>query len=656
MHFLLWLYNNLNISGVERFIFMKQLQTQKPHEIRTKMSLKSSKNPRPKMLNKNVLKKISSEAGKILDRDPNDFDDLVKMAKDHPEHIQYVSRLPFQVISHTENIYASLRKKNAFSIIFYIDGTGSAIKFPGASQRIQIYVLLGYNYLTNTTIPITTFVTEYHSTVQFHNWLNLFRFDFEGKGSKTLFDVVKIINVDWSWALIGGIMRANNKQYLIAEYIQDCYQLCMDIKKPLDFMGIHFCYNHFMKVFANDLKNIKTPIQIRKRLMDCMRLAVRLRNLEDLNKWFRLVVIVFSSKLRTKIFESAYQDLKVFISDQNMGAEENYDEDKPIEKEEMNVINDIEVSFLKEDFYDAKNTKKKRIFKDSPFFHHFNEIYASATNELEASKDPDGSYNDNIFYFPKFLGKLLEKYMSVVCFWSNLVVSRVDGKVEIVSNARIENFFRLLKHSILNDQMNQRVTQFFRKLLEYIESILRLSKLNSEDVFATEGGLERAKKRKIERITKFRNDPMNLEKCVDVWKRPAIARGKHSTHLFQKGHTETSSTSKAQATKVLVPSPNSPLLTVVDIKNSSPSSMEVITLDESLNVSIPTSKKVLKYKVKKVRMSYVLQTKDWIQRFNFHLDFLPYKWRSINFHIEYPNYQNKWYFGTIPGERNFSGE
>lgn len=91
-----------------------------------------------KLLGKNVLKKISSECKQSLNRHNDDFIDLTMMTEENPEFIRHVYRIPFGVISFSDSVFIAMRKKkkrkNVYSHIFYLDGTGSAVDFSKAQK------------------------------------------------------------------------------------------------------------------------------------------------------------------------------------------------------------------------------------------------------------------------------------------------------------------------------------------------------------------------------------------------------------------------------------------------------------------------------------------------------------------------------------------
>lgn len=101
--------------------------------------------------------------------------------------------------------------------------------------------------------------------------------------------------------------------------------------------------------------------------MDCMRLAVRMKHLSDLKKWFRLVVILFTSKLRNDLNEDANHQIKTLILQEGRNSDEINDEE-PLGED--TAMDDLEESFRKE----TELPKEKRIFKGSLYYFCLREV------------------------------------------------------------------------------------------------------------------------------------------------------------------------------------------------------------------------------------------------------------------------------------------
>ncbi|XP_055615142.1 uncharacterized protein LOC129761447 [Toxorhynchites rutilus septentrionalis] len=503
-------------KGVKRNINMKKLQLQKPLELRTKLiNEKKKREPFEKVdiVSKNVLKKISSEAKSKLNRDIDDFQDLIKMSEDNGSYIKNVFRKPFGVICFNTKMFKELRKNKTYSPIFYMDGTGSVVRYSKAEKRVQIYVLVAYNYRSNFSVPVTTFVTESQKTVDFHNWLNIFRASYEsGSSMNKLNKIARIVSVDWSWSLIGGLIRAlNNQHHTLPEYIRDCYKVCIR-ELNLNFTIIHLCYSHFMNVVSKDLKS--APINIKHKFMDCMRLAVRATNLVDLIDLFIIMTCIFGSANENRMLETSLKELDAKINDRTSFDSESAG------KFDYTGIGEPEI--LKKD--------EDKIFLGSPFYALLKETFETTLKQI----DDLSQGSQNPLYFKGFLEDVaLKKYMPVVCLWSNIIVSQIDSNPDTISNARVESFFRTLKHNVMKGQLYERITHFLRKLQSYIESLFHFSDFDIEDIYATDKGISNAKKRQDDRIAEYDRFVGNVEDIEDEWHSPYFQKDA-STHLFKK--------------------------------------------------------------------------------------------------------------------------
>lgn len=180
--------------------------------------------------------------------------------------------------------------------------------------------------------------------------------------------MIKIVNVDYSWPLDAGVMRSlNNRQHTIPEYIEDCWKLCIGLRKKIDFTVIHICYNHFMKMVGKDIDEHNAAVAIKLLLMQCMRLACRCKKIEILIELFLLMVVVFSSKTKSSFFLSSLEKLESKIS-QNI---------------DKNVLFEI-MDYVEIGNYKKHNPKKDdRIFLDSPFYEKFNKVYKNVMKRVQ---------------------------------------------------------------------------------------------------------------------------------------------------------------------------------------------------------------------------------------------------------------------------------
>lgn len=294
-----------------------------------------------------------------------------------------------------------------------------------------------------------------------------------------------------------------------------------------------------MKTVSLDLKKNAAPLWIHKKFMNCMRVAVRLRDLKSLDNWFRIVVTIFCSPFKTNRFIEANDSMKEMVANVAENIKNDIVEDADITEEELTKLEGFHETFVLES--QIQPGGKKRIFKDSPFYNRFGTIYDTLIEYLKIPLNTTGNCSKNGFYFPDFIEEiLLNKYMPIVCFWSNLIVKYVYPDIDVIANARVEIYFRLVKHNIFDHELHQRISVFMRKKQANTYSKLEMiDGIHLEDVYATRGGLRRAEDRRKQREKQFQaNDewyiPENLDIESDVWKSRFAPRSGRQSHLFQK--------------------------------------------------------------------------------------------------------------------------
>ena len=83
---------------------------------------------------------------------------------------------------------------------------------------------------------------------------------------------------------------------------------------------------------------------------------------------------------------------------------------------------------------------------------------------------------DNIAYTPQIVEFLLTYYMPLLPLWSGIILRTInsDGNVPD-SNAIVENWFRIVKHSIFNSETGIQAADFIRTISSNIDHIIAAS-------------------------------------------------------------------------------------------------------------------------------------------------------------------------------------
>ena len=115
----------------------------------------------------------------------------------------------------------------------------------------------------------------------------------------------------------------------------------------------------------------------------------------------------------------------------------------------------------------------------------------------------------NVCYYPKILEYLLTYYMPLLPLWSGIILSKVKvNAVSTESNAQVENWFKIVKHSIFQSQINIRVGDFVRHIFGHIEDRLASFKF----AFQPMGHRVFKAKKKVQEVS-------NEEESIEIWRR-----------------------------------------------------------------------------------------------------------------------------------------
>lgn len=107
-------------------------------------------------------------------------------------------------------------------------------------------------------------------------------------------------------------------------------------------------------------------------------------------------------------------------------------------------------------------TKDDRIFLGSLFYKYVNDIFQATLKSIAIADRTCKEKNQSTF-FKSFVEQIVMKYFPMACFQSNGVVAHVNENIEIISNSRVEQFLRLVNHSILKHHLHQSYSYIFSK-------------------------------------------------------------------------------------------------------------------------------------------------------------------------------------------------
>lgn len=443
------------LKGVERYIVKKNILNKKPLAYKKEIIRRENINFISKTKNLRKIKsdatfrKIKSEAKSEKDRDKNEKLDIIKMQEDHPEYIKEVS-FPFNVKLYSKEQLTILEKQKLGTVLPYIyfDATGKLVRNPGENKKtVLFYTGVVSVHKIQRTLPIFSMISSSHDAHSIFKLLDDFRYFCE---ENRKWPVLAGVVTDFSFANIHAISKAFNRITLV-EYLDVCMTtvskdlLTTTAKK--DFITIHLCCAHFLKMATKDINLLSKNEKQKLLFKDILAAAVKIKKLDQLDKWFKNAVILLSGKYFNRDIKKSLNCLKELCCKDNLDDEEN-------------VLSSNTVSYFDND---------DRLYTKSPFYKRYKNIYENTiiSNEMDRENDYENK---------KLLMLILNKYMPYSPLWNGMMLV----ERERISNAVVENYFGDLKRNILNGEKNLKCSRFVRLYREEIISLYKECQLDIE--------------------------------------------------------------------------------------------------------------------------------------------------------------------------------
>lgn len=365
----------------------------------------------------------------------------------------------------------------------HFDATGSVVRKPHPTfKRIYFYSAVIQVAEARRIFPIFSMVSAVHDSNTIFKLFNDFRFFCEGHNYWPAF--LKIVT-DFSFANIHAMCKSLNRCTL-PEYLDNCYKCLTDLNNNScfnNFISIHLCCAHFMKMVSNDVDKLSTNFEQRYYFKDIIAIAIQIYNLENFDEYIKNLAIILNSKKTNKYVTRAMEQLSAV----NVIKDKGFPGDL--------ISNDLGVS------PDLKGNLDEGLHKGSPFFKRYLEIL---TNVKDYCKDFGPI---NIFYNPEMYLLILNKYVPLCPLWTGFFLKQKTR----LSNAPAENYFCQVKLNSLESKRNLKCSRFLRVIRKdvlalKIESDLvipknRLTKLN--DAESEQGSQEQWQKRNKKINTHF---------------------------------------------------------------------------------------------------------------------------------------------------------
>lgn len=260
------------------------------------------------------------------------------------------------------------------------------------------------------------------------------------------------IGTDDSWANIHGILKlsdTNINEFLSLSYTA-FYSNGADIPpKLLTIVSPGLCYSHISKNWKKDLdRNYEDDKDTKRSIKACFAALTTITEPEKLDQHLKALLVLLASKFQSANYKAAHKKLSTlhgFQPDDNQGSQDN------------EILDDI-----------ATREPSGIIFRDSPFWQHFNGFIE------EQNKIPSSSkcLTANKFFNVEFLNKFLKHYVSVLPLWTVFVSRLIDENAKRNNNGRIESSFQKLKDSCAANRLEIGPLASIKVLSLYFTEIL----------------------------------------------------------------------------------------------------------------------------------------------------------------------------------------
>ena len=473
-----------------------------------------------------VIRKIQSEDASKCRFSDEMFQDVLITQKTYDSnikgtvfngYIQTISRNPFLIHFVTEEQIRLLKKIPSEKFTLHLDATGSVIRKLDKTHKSSLYYALTIKHPFSkvSPIPLAEMISSDQTNVEITHFLLKWRYNVKKVLQKDI--TPTHIEVDFSWPMLHSTCNAFNSQSLEI-YLTNCWERLDHSDSEVNSINsiIHICSAHIMHRFSYKLEkksSLKPTKRTKRIIMYIMARLTSSTTLEDISQLFTALCMSCFSKLRypeTKLYITKLQDAILLTVNNN--------------------DNTSEIEYLEELDEEMPNKQGDSLtYKDkSPFGKHFQNIYNKCSNFIQnlSIKYMHHSFEENNeLYLPDLPDFLATHYMPISPLWTGLMLGPIlyPGKVDVTfTNSIAENWMRIVKISILQNETKLRPGDFIRKVREGISGRIK----------AFDFAFLPISNKLIKRIKVENNDNTQVE---EIWK-----RGKRSKRsYFRKAELST---------------------------------------------------------------------------------------------------------------------
>ncbi|CAF1545399.1 unnamed protein product [Adineta ricciae] len=444
-------------------------------------------------------------------------------------YIQVLQLWPFATIFYTEAQllqYVDYCSSTKYSTI-HIDATGSVVKGIPKQRKPYLYLICFKDGQgACNLLPLAGALLTDHSATSIGNWLSIVR-----RGIATVkkgrFVRPSYIVIDFSPALLNAILLTFDHTN-IQSYLQWCFNALHKkyTSDQLNLMScIRFCCAHVMNAFARSLSKIKFNKGIRRKVMKLFGVLINCNELAQCYELIGCIVLIFGSPdyvTAEELLDEVLQASASFLSEL-----EEFFENKDVSKTEE--LMEQELAELDDVFLSSQP-----ILHQSPFTKLARERSPILSQLMDESKKNKEKTIKNPL-FSEALIKTLYKWIAYLPIFTGLMHKfqeryASDTTIETMpkllsggrmSNAPIESFFKILKHSILRHRTNLRPGEFLLELYSTTNARLKANQFNIQQT----GSKKRGRRKKQQ------PDQVDPTLSVEQWKKQGTEIASRSTYF-----------------------------------------------------------------------------------------------------------------------------
>jgi hypothetical protein len=348
-------------------------------------------------------------------------------------------------------------------VTFFNDATGTVIAKPRCHKRHtkkKVLYYAGVIQVGGVTLPLAEYITMNHDDASIGNFYSSYRKFLEVE-CRVKWPPFKTVVVDFSWAMLNGILRAFNVMDVIT-YVNLVHQhLTTKTEIPFEIVEIFICSSHFIKIIVGQInKKASNKISFKHMVLEAFALMIDCDDLVQLIIVFRhLMTIIISPKKNPAVVKSIIELKNIYT---------NY-----IQDEEMTEMLDAART---DDRISKKKYGPQPSFNKSQFYGLFSKIFLEVQEQVLDQNEKYGG-ESNPYYQKGFGAFLVKQYFAYVPLWTSIVTKKR------LCNSPVENHFKTVKHQVIVEKSMpahrfvSRTKDHFEARLKSIESGLFFKKV-----------------------------------------------------------------------------------------------------------------------------------------------------------------------------------